>query len=49
MSDPFQEGLEGAKARRLRSLMIAAALLVFVVLIFVVTIAKLATHTANGV
>ncbi len=48
MSDPFHEGEAAAKARRMRSLFIAGALLVFVGLVFVVTIAKLAANIGHG-
>ncbi len=48
MSDPFDEGREAAKARRIRSLVIAASLLVFVVLIFAVTVVKLQQHAGHG-
>jgi hypothetical protein len=39
--DPFGEGPEAAKARRNRSLAIAAALVAFIVIVFVVTLLKL--------
>lgn len=42
--DPFREGPAAAKARRLRSLMIALALVAFVVLVFVTTILRLAQN-----
>ncbi len=48
MSDPFDEGAAAARARRLRSIMIAGALLVFVALIFLVTVAKLQQHVGHG-
>jgi hypothetical protein len=48
VSDPFHEGRDAARARRTRSLVIAGALLVFVALIFVVTIAKLAANLHHG-
>jgi hypothetical protein len=48
LSDPFHEGREAAKARRIRSMAIAGALLVFVVLIFVITLAKLSAGPAHG-
>ena len=43
-NDPFREGPEAARARRMRSLMIALALLAFVVLVFVTSIIKLAQN-----
>ena len=39
--DPFGEGVAAARARRLRSLGIALALLAFVAVVFVVSIIKL--------
>ncbi len=45
MSDPFHEGREAARARRLRSLAIAAALVFLVVITFVVTLTKMAANT----
>jgi hypothetical protein len=48
MSDPFDEGLAAARARRMRSFLIAGALLVFVALIFVVTVAKLQQGLPHG-
>jgi hypothetical protein len=44
--DPFAEGPEAARARRLRSLVIAVALLAFVALVFVTSILKLAQNAA---
>lgn len=43
-ADPFQEGPAAARARKLRSLALAAGLIAFVVLIFAVTLIRL---TAN--
>ena len=40
--DPFGEGQAAAKARRMRSLGIALALVAFVAVVFVVSIIKLA-------
>jgi hypothetical protein len=48
MSDPFHEGKAAAKARRMRSLMIALALIVFVVLVFAVTIAKMGANVPHA-
>ncbi len=45
MSDPNAETPEAAKARRGRNYLLAGALLVFVVLVFVITIVKI---KANG-
>jgi len=44
MSDPFNEGAASAKARKMRSAVIAIALVAFVVVIFAVTIVKLAAN-----
>jgi hypothetical protein len=41
-NDPFGEGPAAAKARRKRSLGIALALVAFVVIVFIVSIIKLA-------
>ena len=41
-SDPFREGVAAARARRLRSLGIALALVAFVAAVFAVSIIKLA-------
>ena len=46
--DPFGEGLAAARARRLRSIGIAVALLAFVALIFVVSIARLTANAHHG-
>ena len=48
--DPFGEGAAAARARRLRSVGIAVALVLFVLLIFAVSILKLAAnmHAAHG-
>ncbi|HVY35017.1 MAG TPA: hypothetical protein VG960_11425 [Caulobacteraceae bacterium] len=46
MSDPKDDDVEEAKARRRRNLMIGAILAAFVVLTFIVTIAKLSAHVA---
>ncbi len=43
-ADPFAEGAEAARARKLRSLAIAGALLVFVGLVFAVSILRLSGH-----
>lgn len=47
MSDPKNEGVEEAKARGRRNLVIGAILAAFVVLTFIVTIAKLSAHVAE--
>ena len=43
-ADPFAEGGDAAKARKLRSLAIAGALLLFVGLIFAVSILRFSGH-----
>ena len=47
MSDPHTENPEAAKARRRRNLVMAAALVVFAFITFIVTIAKLGGHVAD--
>jgi hypothetical protein len=47
--DPFGEGAAAAKARRTRSLVIALALVGFVVLVFVVTMLKLGVNATHVV
>lgn len=47
--DPFNEGLDAAKARKMRSLMIVLGLLAFIVLIFVVTLIKLSANLPHVV
>lgn len=44
--DPFREGQQAARARRGRSLAIAGALILFVVLVFVVTLLRLSANAA---
>ncbi len=44
MSDPKSEGRPAARARRGRNIALAVALGAFVVIVFVVTIAKLSSH-----
>lgn len=46
--DPFGEGRAAARARRLRSLGIALALVAFAGLIFVVSIARLSANAHHG-
>jgi hypothetical protein len=46
--DPFHEGVPAARARRMRSLGIALALLAFAALIFVVSIARLSANAHHG-
>ena len=48
MSDPFHEGQAAAHARRMRSIMIAVALIIFVALVFVVTIVKVGASLGHG-
>ena len=45
LTDPFHEGAQAAKARRMRSLAIAVGLVLFVLLIFAVSILKLSANT----
>ncbi len=47
--DPFAEGAAAAKARRMRSAMIAVGLVAFVIIIFAVTMLKLAANAAHVV
>jgi len=42
--DPFREGAEAARARRMRSIVIALALLAFAALVFVVSIIRLSQN-----
>jgi t-SNARE complex subunit (syntaxin) len=46
--DPFREGPVAARARRMRSLGIALALVAFVVVVFVVSLIKLAAASHAG-
>lgn len=48
MSDPFHEGAAAAKARKMRSWMIALGLIVFVLIVFAVTIAKVGASLGHG-
>ena len=47
MSDPNNESPEAARARRRRNLMLAAALIAFAVLVFIVTIVRLGGNVAD--
>ncbi len=47
MSDPSREDPEAAKARRRRNFALAAGLIAFAVLTFIVTVAKLGGHVAD--
>lgn len=47
MSDPRHETPEAAKARRRRNLALAAALVAFAVLVFVVTIVRLGANVLD--
>jgi t-SNARE complex subunit (syntaxin) len=47
MSDPNSEDAAAAKARRGRNLLLAVALVAFVILIFVVTIVKISHNVAH--
>ena len=46
MSDPARESDDAARARRGRNVALALGLVVFVVLVFVVTIVRLGGHVA---
>jgi cytochrome c biogenesis factor len=48
VSDPFHEGQAAAKARRMRSWMIALALIAFVLIVFAVTIIKVGANLGHG-
>ena len=48
MSDPFAEGAAAARVRRLRSYAIAAALIIFVALVFAISVAKLSANVHHG-
>ena len=45
--NPFGESELAAKSRRRRSVVLAVGLVVFVLLVFVVTLAKLGSHVAD--
>lgn len=45
--DPFNEGVEAAKARRMRNIVIALGLVAFIVLIFVITVTRLSGNAAH--
>jgi len=47
MSDPARESVTEAKARRGRNIALALGLVLFVVLVFVVTIVRLGGNVAN--
>ena len=47
MSDPLNEDLEARRARQRRNLMLAAALIAFVILVFIVTIVRLGGNVAD--
>jgi len=47
--EPFVPGAPWEKARRRRSLAIAAALIAFVAVVFVVTMVRMSQNTAKGV
>jgi hypothetical protein len=47
MANPFGESDEAAMARRRRSIALAVGLVVFVVIVFIVTLAKLGGHVAD--
>jgi t-SNARE complex subunit (syntaxin) len=45
--NPFNESDDAARARRRRSLVLAIGLVIFVVIVFIVTLAKLGGHVAD--
>jgi hypothetical protein len=45
--NPFNESDEAAKARRRRSIALAIGLVAFVLIVFIVTLAKLGGHVAD--
>ncbi|CAN5372101.1 hypothetical protein BH09PSE2_BH09PSE2_06800 [soil metagenome] len=47
-ADPYGEGALAARARKMRSLAIAGGLILFVVLIFVVSILRLSANMHHG-
>jgi hypothetical protein len=47
--DPFNEGEQAARARKMRSVMIALALVAFVVVVFAVTMIKLGVNATHVV
>ena len=47
-ADPFKEGPEAARSRKLRSIALAAGLVAFVVLIFAVTVIRLGAAGPHG-
>jgi flagellar basal body-associated protein FliL len=47
--DPYGEGAVAAKARRMRSIMIAVALVAFVIVVFAVTMLKLSANALHAV
>lgn len=48
MSDPFREGEDFAKARRGRNIALALGLVVFVILVFIVTIIRMGGHVFDA-
>ncbi len=48
MSNPNDESAENARARRGRNLLLAGALLVFVVVIFAITIVKISANVPHS-
>ena len=49
MSDPNQESRDAAKARSGRNIAIALALVAFVILVFVISMAKMSAHVVPHV
>jgi len=45
--NPFHESEEAAKARRMRSIVMAVLLAGFVIMVFIVTITRLGGHVAD--
>jgi len=48
VSDPNDEGPAAAKARRGRNLLLALSLVAFVIIVFIITIAKISANTGHG-
>lgn len=44
MSDPYNEGPEAKAARNRRNLLLAGALMAFIVIVFIVTIVRMGAH-----
>ncbi len=48
MSDPLREGTDFAKARRGRNIALALGLVIFVILVFLVTIIRMGGHVFDA-